>query len=204
MMSIVYEKDPSRIVLPASLDNEARYDFVLVPPREMDREEVYHMVRQAIEKHFLVSTALENRPMDVYVMTVLKGKAPSPKTEEESFGGGFISWSSREYASMGPHDDAPPTIEMLRKMASTLDPSNSGIANISAHNGTMDTFRLALERGLGRPILDETNLTGTYDIAVRGDARDTDEFLQMICDQTGLVLTPAQRNIEMLVVNPLL
>jgi uncharacterized protein (TIGR03435 family) len=202
MISKVYEKDPSRIVLPASLDNEERYDFVLVPPRRMDREAVYRFVQQGIEKHFRVSMTVESRPIDVYVMTALDGKTPAAKTDEESFDGGSIGWSGPEYVEIVPHDGTPPTIEMLREMASTLNLSSSGIVNISADNSTMDSFRLALEQGLNCPILDETNLKGTYDIAVHG-ARSTDEFLRMLRDQSGIVLTRVQRDIEMLVVRPL-
>src|ERR1035438_3338349 len=80
--------------------------------------------------------------------------------------------------------------------------AGGGIVDISADNCTMDDFRLALEEGLNRPILDDTNMKGTYDIAVRG-ARSNEAFVQMLRDQAGIVLTPARRNIEMLVVRPL-
>ena len=126
---------------------------------------------------------------------------PAAKTDEESFDGGSIGWSGPEYVKIVPHDGTPPTIEMLREM-STLNLSSSGIVNISADNSTMDSFRLALEQGLNCPILDETNLKGTYDIAVHG-AQSTDEFLRMLRDQSGIVLTRAQRDVEMLVVRPL-
>jgi hypothetical protein len=50
--------------------------------------------------------------------------------------------------------------------------------------------------GLQRPIIDETNLEGTYDLEVHGNARTTEEFLVMLRDQLGLIL-PEHRNIEM-------
>ena len=37
-------------------------------------------------------------------------------------------------------------------------PENMGLSNISAGNATMDLFRQDLERGLGRPVIDETGL----------------------------------------------
>jgi uncharacterized protein (TIGR03435 family) len=201
VISKVYERDPSRIVLPAPLDDEERYDFVLVPPREMEQSAVYRLVQQGIERHFRVSMTVESRLMDVYAMTALEGKTPAPKTDEESRGGGSIGWSGPEYVEIVPGDGTPPTIEMLREMASTLSLASSGIVNISADNSTMDNIRLALEQGLNCPILDETNLKGTYDIAVQG-ARSTDEFLWMLRDRAGIVLTRGQRDIEMLVVKP--
>ena len=74
------------------------------------------------------------------------------------------------------------------------------MSSISAKNTDMADFRRALEDGLGRPIIDETNLDGTYDLAVHGNARSTEEFLGMLRNQLGLVLTPEHRNIEMLVI----
>jgi uncharacterized protein (TIGR03435 family) len=197
----VYGKDPSRIVLPASLDNEERYDFVLVPPREMERAEMSRLMQQGIEKHFGVSVTVEDRVMDVYVMTTLADKTPAAKTGEVNLGFS-ICRSGPEYAEVRTRDGTPPTAEMLCEAASGLNLSSSGIVDISADNCTMDDFRLALEEGLNRPILDDTNMEGTYDIAVRG-ARSTEAFVQMLRDQAGIVLTPARRNIEMLVVRSL-
>ncbi len=59
-----------------------------------------------------------------------------------------------------------------------------------------------LEEGLNRPIVDETNMKGRYDLAVRGEAGAPEDFLQRLREQLGLVLTAARRDIEMLVVRP--
>ncbi len=174
---MVYEKDPSRIVLPASFDNGERYDFVLVLPHEEERETIYRLAQQDIEKHFQMSATLEMRLSDVYVMTALEGKTPSAKTGEEAFGGGSMSWSGPEMALPA---GTPPTMEALRKARA------GGISNISATNATMDEFRRSLEAGLGRPIVDESNMKGVYDLAVHGEARKPEEFFQMLRDQLGL------------------
>jgi uncharacterized protein (TIGR03435 family) len=70
-------------------------------------------------------------------------------------------------------------------------------------SSSMDDFRRALEEGLHRPVVDETGLTGYYDFQVQGEARTTEEFLAMLRDQLGLLVTPARRGIEMIVVRPL-
>lgn len=200
MISKVYKRDPSRIVLPSALDNGERYDIVLVPPQEMDHEAMYGLLRRGIEQHFQLVTSIERREMDVYVMTAVEGKIPEAKTGTESFGGGFIS-SSSLMSHPRPHGDRPLTAAMIREMVSALPLSFGGISNISAHNTSMDDFRRALEQGLHRPIVDETNMAGTYDLAVQGDARSDEEFFRALQDQTGLVLTPARRHIEMLVIH---
>ena len=63
-----------------------------------------------------------------------------------------------------------------------------GISNISAGATTMDQFRQDLERGLGRPVVDETGLEGVNDLEVHGN---------------GLVLTNATRSIEILTLRSL-
>jgi uncharacterized protein (TIGR03435 family) len=77
-------------------------------------------------------------------------------------------------------------------------PENIGLSNISAGNATMDGFRQDLECGLGRPVIDEIGLDGVYDLEVHGNAKNTEEFIRMLREQTGLVLTPATRSIEIL------
>jgi uncharacterized protein (TIGR03435 family) len=61
---------------------------------------------------------------------------------------------------------------------------------------TSGEFGRFLEPGLGRPVVDETGLEGRYDFTVHGPAKNSSEFFQMLRDQTGIVLTPATRNIE--------
>jgi uncharacterized protein (TIGR03435 family) len=40
----------------------------------------------------------------------------------------------------------------------------------------MDSFRRSLEKGLHRPVLDETGLTGSYGFQIQGEAQTTEEF----------------------------
>jgi len=76
----------------------------------------------------------------------------------------------------------------------------AAMSAVAAENASMADFLRALEDGLHRPIINETNLTSTYDFEIHGNARSTEEFLGMLRDQLGLVLTPEHRNVEMLVV----
>jgi uncharacterized protein (TIGR03435 family) len=78
-----------------------------------------------------------------------------------------------------------------------------GISTISAFNADMAGFRRALEEGLGRQIIDETNLAGTYNLVISGNAQSNEEFLGMLRDDLGLVLTPDHRKVEMLVITRL-
>jgi uncharacterized protein (TIGR03435 family) len=126
-------------------------------------------------------------------------KTPAAKTGPESLGGGFTG--STFELSLPP--GTPP--EAIDKALKELmkDPDSLGVSNISAGNTTIDEFRQTLERSLGRPIIDETGLDGVYDLEVRGDAKNTDEFIRRLSEQTGLVLTRATRNVEFLTLRSL-
>jgi uncharacterized protein (TIGR03435 family) len=202
MISIVYEKDPSRVTVPRALDNGDKYDFVVVLPHEEDEKSIHQLVARAIERQFKVAAVVENEPAEVYVMTAIKGKTPPSKTDNDSFGGGFTSASGFEFSLPAGTLRTP---EAMKKAIEELmkHPENTGISNISAGNTTMDQFRQDLERGLGRPVIDETGLEGVYDIEVHGDARNTDEFIRMLREETGLVLTSATRSIELLTLRSL-
>jgi uncharacterized protein (TIGR03435 family) len=202
IVSIVYQKDLNRVVLPEALDNGDKFDFVVALPKEESQEAIYQLVQRAIEKQFHVLATMEGKATEVYVMTALAGKTPPAKTGPESFGGGFVSTSGFELAVPAGTE---PTPEALKKATKELmkHPENIGIANISASKTTMDDFRQDLERSLDRPVINETGLDGVYDIEVKGNAKNTGEFIQALREQTGLVLTPATRNIEFVVLRSL-
>jgi uncharacterized protein (TIGR03435 family) len=210
IVATISRTDPSRVDLPESFDARVRYDFVLVPPREEDIETMYRRVREGIEKYFHVAISKQIRSKDVYVMTAIEGKTPPPKppAKPETDEDGWTTLSPRLVAASGftrtiavPHG-APPTRKALEDAAKQLADEDElpDMASISASNTSMDHFRTALEGGLKRPIVDETKLSGTYDLAVKGRAQTVEEFLGMLRDQLGLLLTPTQRGIEIVAV----
>jgi uncharacterized protein (TIGR03435 family) len=197
ILSKVLGTNPSRIELPAALDSRTRYDFVLVPPRDEDEETMNRQVREGIEKYFHVTITLAMKSMDVYVMTTVEGKAPPKKSERDALGGG-IGVSTRTFKLP---EGTPPTREALEE-ALRRSMATAELTAMTALSSSMDDFRRALEDGLHRPIVDETKLTGIYDFKIEGEAQTTEEFLGMLRDQVGILLTPTRRSIEMTVVQP--
>ena len=195
------DTSPTRVELPAALDDETRYDFVLVPLREEDRATVKLHVQEGIEKFFQVTIRPETRFTDVYAMTALEGKTPSPKSEAESFGGSFIQSSSSVVRFPG---STPPSWKELQEFTKSPEflraMAKVQLANIAASNSSVEDFRRALEDRLHRPVIDETKLTGTYDFQIEGDAQTTEEFMALLREQAGLLLTPASRSIDFIVV----
>ena len=60
-----------------------------------------------------------------------------------------------------------------------------------------------LEESLGRVFVDETNLTGAYDLEVRNTKFTMEDFLQALRDAAGLVATWERRDVMMLVIRQL-
>jgi len=92
--------------------------------------------------------------------------------------------------------------EVLRRFRRQLMTPPRGGAWIGAIDASLTIAELceAIEGGLDRPLLDETNLTGAYAISLHTEAASTLDFLRAACDRLGLVLTPEQRDVRTLVV----
>jgi uncharacterized protein (TIGR03435 family) len=88
--------------------------------------------------------------------------------------------------------------------AATSRSGSSGVTitatSISANNATMQDISEMLEHHLQRTVLDETGLTGRYEFALTGITRSTGGFLKALNEKLGLTLTPAPREVDMIIV----
>jgi uncharacterized protein (TIGR03435 family) len=75
------------------------------------------------------------------------------------------------------------------------------ITNI-ADSFTIEELCRLLEQGVGRPVIDETRLTGRYAVNVQSEPVSARAFLQIVCDALGLVARVERRDIELLVLRP--
>jgi hypothetical protein len=55
---------------------------------------------------------------------------------------------------------------------------------------------------LDRPVVNETNLKGRYDLEVAAGRTEQNNFLQLLRTRLNLSVNPAQRNVEALVFRP--
>jgi uncharacterized protein (TIGR03435 family) len=194
----------TRIESPASIDDAGRHDYAVVLPTEENQSTMNRLMREGIERHFHVRITRVTRVSDVYVLTAPTGAITAKKTSEFSVGG-TISMSF-DWTASAPGTE-PPSEEELRKrflerFRAVTGAAKGARALISGISGTsaMEPFCAMLERGLDRPVIDETNLTGTYELNVRVDAENAGGFLQALSDQLGLVATPDRRDVTILVV----
>jgi uncharacterized protein (TIGR03435 family) len=185
----VYDVNSIRLHLPASLDNNKRYDFALALPKKESREKMKERMRQGLQDHFHMTATRENRLVDVYVVSVLPDRRP-PALEATPDGMGGRS-SGIEFGS----------VDGAEEMQEAKPQSVSSIRGV-AMEGTADEFCHLLETVLDRPVVNETNLEGGFKLRVKSSEGQENDFQELLRDQLGLVITPAQRNVEMLVFDP--
>jgi uncharacterized protein (TIGR03435 family) len=191
LISVLYDLNTVRIRLPASVDDRTRYDFSMVLPAPESKERICERFRQAIQDHFHLAVTRETQLMDVYVVTALDPRLPATKADGEGFFRSFhigfeilkdVSNESREVP-------APTTFNLTAIRSISID-------------GTMDDFCEALERKLDRPFVNGTDLEGEFAFRVEPSQEENSDFLDRLRDQLGVVIAPAQRNVELLVFNP--
>jgi uncharacterized protein (TIGR03435 family) len=170
----VWQADPERLDFPTSLDSSKRYDFAVVLPKP-ERDVMRDLLQQAIQNEFGVIVTRESRATDVYVMTAPNGK--SPELEEQP-----APKTGRSYSS-----------------GSSMRTSDTGM---QAQGVEMAQLARMLEHRLGRPVVNETTLTGRYNFAVSGSGRGPEAFTTMLKEKLGLVLAPATRPVDWVVVRP--
>jgi uncharacterized protein (TIGR03435 family) len=215
----LYQVPETRVDVPASIEDR-RYDFTLVLPRRESRETMVRLMREGIEKQFRVMR--EFRSMEVEVLTAPNGINAREAYESDYLsGGGSVGFevSTAEQppipagfmlADIMSLHEVPPEhslradedmrmLKALLRAQSFAFGSGVGINSIS-QSMTMTELCELLESGLDRPIVDETRLGGTYDINVHSQPNTTREFLQVLCDQLGLTLAPATRDVVVLAV----
>lgn len=191
-IDLLYDVNPIRVQLPASLDNDRRYDFALVLPEPESREKMQDRMRQGLQDSFHVSVGREDRLVDVYVLSIASnGKLPPAKPPVGEAMGGFRS-SRITFEASSSLDDA----------IAVGKPQPIGSIRGASADGTADEFCHTLESTLDRPMVNETNLKGEFVFSIEGGGGTEGNFLQRLHDQLGLVITPAQRNVETLVIEP--
>jgi uncharacterized protein (TIGR03435 family) len=185
----LYDFNSIRIELPAALDNGKRYDFSLVLPEQEDREQMKDRMRTGLEDYFHVTVSREDQVVDAYVLSLEpSGKLPPamPPAEE---GVGHSRSSGVSFEAPGSLDEA---------IAGPKPQPVIAIRGISA-DGTADELCHTLERSLDRPVVNETDLKGEFVFRIDDSKGAENDFLERLRDQLGLVITPAQRSVETLV-----
>ncbi|HQL53254.1 MAG TPA: TIGR03435 family protein [Phycisphaerae bacterium] len=78
--------------------------------------------------------------------------------------------------------------------------TQSGAGSMEFVNVSPGNLAASLAELLQRPVFNETQLNGRYDVSLRWDESKPDGLLAAVREQLGLELTPVERPVEMLVV----
>jgi uncharacterized protein (TIGR03435 family) len=191
-IGLLYDFNPIRIQLPASLDNDKRYDFSLVLPEQESREQMKDRFRKGLEDYFHMNVSRENRVVAAYVLSLSpNGKLPPAKPPADDGMGGF--------RGSGVTYEAPSSLD--EAIAGPKPQPIRSIRGISA-DGTADELCHTLEFTLDRPVVNDTGLKGEFVFRVEDSKGVQNDFLARLRDQLGLVIAPSQRSIETLVLEP--
>jgi uncharacterized protein (TIGR03435 family) len=196
LVAEIYDVEPIRVALPAALDDGRRYDFALVVPEHLEQEGMRALARQGVQDYFHIALTRERRLVEVYVVTTAGGSPPSAKALPTDGGMAFFSGASFMFASSAGDKFAPPEGQPLSAMRS-----------FSMSDGTIEDFCRNLEMNLDWPVVDETELKGRFDFAMKGDpdpraTNDKNDFPERLREQLHLAITSAQRQVEVLAFYP--
>jgi uncharacterized protein (TIGR03435 family) len=195
LISEIYDVDAQRIDLADNSTADARWDVTLQLPREVDEDVMERMLKSALERKFGLKITPETKQMDVYVLTAPNGPGVALHPHDGRAGGMATLVASGADSDSGS-DGAGQITYVGRDCAGVV--SSSGIEASAAAIGE---FRRTLEPELDRLLVDETHLAGSYDFKI-GTYANAEELFKLMRQQLGIVVTPGQREVEVLAVRP--
>jgi uncharacterized protein (TIGR03435 family) len=208
VLSQVFEIPDTRIELPADLDNTDRYDCSVVLAPDQPFTAMTRLMQDGLERHLGIAITPETRMTDVYAVTVAVGGLTAIRESLESGGGiGSVSFEVMDYDSVTGPDGQPlseeevehEAVERFKKMMAGASRQLPPMQRLSG-SGDVAFVCGMLEGSLGRPVLDETGVTGSFRWDVEVEGATTDALIAALQAQTGLVATPARRELTTLVV----
>ena len=149
---------------------DGRFEFMIKTPSKKPHV-VHDLLRQAIENAFGLVVRHETKVVDLLVLT----------------------------AGTGAAEHLSPTAVTGRSS------SSSGGGSLRGVNLGIDSLSASLEGFLGRPVVNETQLTNRYDFQLLWDEEGpadakSERISAAVREQLGLVLTPSQRPLEVVIV----
>jgi uncharacterized protein (TIGR03435 family) len=167
------------------LRDDARFDFLMVLPREEDVATCLGLLQSGIEQHFAVHVTRERRRRAVHVLTHTTSRGRMLRRYPDPDPG--TAFSSPAFSVfMGRSKDAP------------MFPLDA----FAVHSVPFMFLVNWFEEILGGQVIDETGLQGIYGLELKERVTTPEAFMQLLRDEAGLVIEPERREIPTLIVRP--
>jgi len=196
LIAWAYRADVRDVELPPGFDTRERHHATLDVPASQSWPAIDRLIQDGINSHFGITVARETRRVDAFVLTASDGPSPGrrPHSEEPTGGGAAAMYAAFSTAAF---DAGPERLSMdgpdWRDRLHTVGP-------ISMTATTIQDFARWLGEVVGHPVFDETGLTGTHDIELRGEMQGFDELREAVLKQLALNLQRTQREMPVFIV----
>ena len=210
----IYDFPASRIDCVDAAARNGQFDLHLLLPAGPVIAPHPHLdgaMQSAVERHFAIAVVREPRRLPVLVLTAPSGATRAPQMSSGDVGG-FAVWTS-DWIEQEP-GDARADVEAHRRMFEDRlrmfregrrpmpPPGSAGVGAGANGSMTMEGLCEMLESALGRPVVDDTNLTGTFEVQFRASSGSVEDVAAALHDQLDLELNQAEREVTFLVVKP--
>jgi uncharacterized protein (TIGR03435 family) len=183
-----------------------RYDIAAKVPDGATKADLQAMMRNLLETRFQMTLHRETRELPIYELVVARNGSRL-KANGEDQGGGVEQVTGQVAVVDRPQGkDGFPTVSLPG--SGTVIETKDGRARATSKDVTLAKFAEFLSGQLGRPVVDRTNLTGTFSFSVyftpealnAPDSTDPGIF-SAIQEQLGLKLEARRGPVELLIVD---
>jgi uncharacterized protein (TIGR03435 family) len=200
LLILAYGIPTQQVTGPAWIDSE-RYDIVANVPPGATSEQVNIMLRNLLADRFQLVVHRETRALQLYQMIVAKN-GPRIKPYVEDPNEPIHEPGKQVFDKNGAPVLRPGGVSFVM---------GPGERQLQGRKRSIEQLALILANELGRPVVDETGLTGEYDYTVKyapnltpaqtDGGSDGPDLLAAVQEQLGLKLESKKGPIEMLVVD---
>jgi uncharacterized protein (TIGR03435 family) len=150
-----------------------------------------------------VSLVFEQRPTDVYVLSAPAGQTAAIRSADQGADDVGVGFASSYMSITASASEMPEPQSMAARIPQPeawrrATPGNA-VGRLTITNETMETFCFELEQLLDRPVVDETGLSGRYDIELPEQTGGA-AIATRLKDELGLTLTEDRRDVRVLIV----
>ena len=160
LVSLAHGISNARIIGWPEWTQRVRYDVRARTAKPSTRQEVLAMLQTLLAQRFSLRVHRETREMDIYALVVAKPGVTGPKLQRVEVDCETKKLLDGSAPGFFPPDARPACGTSLNRVRLVAGPSIT-ISKRAAW--TMEQMALGLGGGLGRPVIDRTGLTGTFD-----------------------------------------